>query len=259
MHQLSALLSAAAIFAAVQASPFLDVLGNSARALKARDLVSHSCVDFVYGNTNITLGQVCVDITNTDVTIHYPTLPAGGSYTDLHAAINTTGIINPRQNEWPLTLGHGQCFIQNGGVDAYCTTPVIDDWRVCGKTLYIAAHASFDLPGVGGNTGWGKGDCIPGGRPQNCAKSFSVQTECKCSVVTTYAPYSTEVVYTVTKVVYETSTKTCSTTKAPDTTQATCTNPSANAVQTVDGGPATPPGFSCAAPPNDFVCPTSTA
>jgi hypothetical protein len=255
MHLLSTLLSAAAVFATIQASPFLDVLGGYSNALKTRDLASHSCVDFVYGNTNIKLGQVCVTISNTQVTITYPTLPAGQVYTDLHAYVSSNPITDPAQSNWPLTLKKGQCTTTNGGADASCTTPLIDEWRVCGKTLYIAAHASFGTPGTGGNTGWGNGPCIPGGRPQNCAKSFTVTTECKCSVVTTYAPYSTEVVYTVTKVVYETSTKTCQTTNPPVTTTSTCTNPSAGAVETVDGGPATPPGFTCTASPSNFVCP----
>ncbi|KAF1829231.1 hypothetical protein BDW02DRAFT_583852 [Decorospora gaudefroyi] len=251
MQLLSTLLTATAILGTTQASPFLDVAAGYARGLKARDLHTNYCVDFVYGFTNTKLGKLCVSISNTHVTITYPTLSGDGqTYTDLHAYVSSDPITDPAQAKWPLTLGHGQCKTEHEGRDASCSTPVTDAYRVCGKTLYIAAHASF-----GTETGWGNGACIPGGRPQNCAKTFPVTVECRCDVVTTYAPYSTEVEYVVTKVVYETSTKTCETTKAPVTATATCANPAAGATETVDGGYATPEGYTCAAPTSDFVCP----
>ncbi|KAF1955624.1 hypothetical protein CC80DRAFT_549314 [Byssothecium circinans] len=245
MH-LSSFLAAAVAITSVQASPFLDLDARSVNALQPRDLSGSKCVDYVYGATNTKLGQVCVSISGGTMTITYPTLPTGGSYTDLHANVQTTPITEDNQGKWPYTLGKGSCKISADRLSATCTVPILDAWRKCNSDLYIGVHASFDLPGKGGNTGWGDGTCIST-RP-NCPKYFTFTTKCECSVVTTYDPYTTSLVYVITKTVFETLTTSCSTTPAAVTATATCTNPGSAAIETVKGGTTAVAGFTCATP-----------
>ncbi|KAF2000238.1 hypothetical protein P154DRAFT_599205 [Amniculicola lignicola CBS 123094] len=249
MYRPSILLAAAAVLTSAQASPFHDIVGRSSNALTVRDLESTSCVNFVVGANSIPLGQVCVTIAAGIVTIKYPTLTGGKVYSDLHAIIKATAITETVAGQWPLTKANTKCTTTSGGADGTCTIAVDDAWRVCGKTLYLGAHATFGLPGTSGDGGWGSvgGSCIVAGARGNCPKAFSLITECKCPFVTTYAPYSTQIEYVVTKTIYETSTTTCTAEKAPETATSTCAV-AFLATQTVDGGVATPAGFTCSTP-----------
>ncbi|KAF2274277.1 uncharacterized protein EI97DRAFT_444282 [Westerdykella ornata] len=180
------LVTAALAITSTQASPHLDFGAGPFNALQTRDLAGSSCVDFVYGAKDTKLGQVCVSISGGTLTITYPTLPSGGSYTDLHAIVQTTPITESVQGHWPYSLDKGTCQISGGGTSATCTIPVLDEGE--------------------------------------CAISISISTECRCPVVTTYDPITTSLVYT--KTIYETHTTTCSTTPPPVTvSDAPCTNP----------------------------------
>ena len=142
------------------------------------------------------LGQVCVSITPTTLTVTYPDL-GGGSYTDLHVTVQTSPITQPNQGKWEYTKGNGACTISGG--TATCSIKVLPEWQKCDTTLYIGVHASFTAADGSGNTGWGTGKCIES-RP-NCPKYFEFNTKCECKVVTTYDPVSTEVsIVTVLKI-----------------------------------------------------------
>jgi len=234
------LLAAAAAITSVEASPFFDLNPGSLNLLAPRDLSGSQCVAFVYGNTNIQLGQVCVTISGGNLVVTYPTI--SGTYTDLHVDVETSPITQTNQAFWPYTLGKGQCSASGG--TASCTIPIQPSWRVCGETLYIAVHASFTLADGSSNTGWGNGPCIPGGRPQNCPKSFTMTTTCQCPVVYTFDPYTTTTTYLVTTI--NTITVSCSTTPAASTTTASCNDP--NAGVTVTSSTTTSVSLSCPSP-----------
>jgi len=182
------ILTSAVAATSVQASPFIELGPRSFNSLQQRDLSGSSCVNFVYGAKDTQLGQVCVSISGSNLVVTYPTLPSGGSYTDLHVDVETSPITQPNQGKWPYTLGNGKCTAS--GVTATCTIPILSAWRVCNSPLYIGVHASFSIPGDS-LTGWGAGTCIEA-RP-NCPKYFTFTPTCTCPVVTTYEPYTTSV------------------------------------------------------------------
>ncbi|KAH8723064.1 hypothetical protein GQ44DRAFT_828487 [Phaeosphaeriaceae sp. PMI808] len=244
LSSLCRILTAAAAITSVQASPFFDFEARSPSALQTRDLSGSSCVPFVYGSKDTPLSTVCVSISGGTLTVTYPTLPSGGTYTDLHVDVETSPIKEDNQGKWPYTLGNNACKITGGGTQAICTITVLGAWRVCNSPLYIGVHASFNLPDGSSNTGWGQGTCIST-RP-NCPKYFTFTTTCTCPVVTTYEPYTTSLVYV--KTILETHTTTCSTVAPPVTKSDTCTNPNAGATQTVDGGATPVAGFTCTTP-----------
>jgi hypothetical protein len=181
------LASLVAITAVVQASPFfgLDLLPNG---LKSRDLSGSKCVDFVYGATNVVLGQVCVTISGGTLTVTYPNI-SPGVYSDIHVAVQAIPITEPNQAKWQYNLGN-KCTMSGG--TASCAIPILAAWRTCGIPLFIATHASFTVNG-GGQSGFGNGPCIPGSTQGNCRKSFSMTTTCTCPIVYEYEPIVTSV------------------------------------------------------------------
>jgi hypothetical protein len=183
--------AAAVAVTSVGATPFVGLNVRFIESLQTRDLSGSSSVDFLYGATYTPLGQVTTSVSGGIMTINYPVLPSGGNYTDLHVTVQTTVTTETNQAKWPYTLGKGDCTISADRTSAKCTITVLDAWRKCDTDLYVGVHASFTLEGVGGNTGWGAGTCIST-RP-NCPRYFKFRTECKCSAVTTYDPYTTSV------------------------------------------------------------------
>jgi hypothetical protein len=133
----------------VQASPYL--------ALNRRDVTT--CDNFVLGATQINIGQVCVSISSTTVTVTYPTLTPPDKYTDIHVYIGTTPPTDHQPGHFPYTLGNGFCTISAGGTVATCSIPVQSSWQACDQTLYISTHASLDYQGQS-QTGWGAGTCF---------------------------------------------------------------------------------------------------
>jgi hypothetical protein len=135
---------------------------------------------------NTQLGQVCVSITSTTLTITYPDI-SPGYYADLHATVQTSKITEPVQGQWEYGVGKGCSYT---GGKASCSIQVLDSWKKCDVTLYIGMHAKFFIDGSE-NTGWADGTCIES-RP-NCPKYFTFNPTCECKVVTTYDPYTTSV------------------------------------------------------------------
>lgn len=185
MVRISPILGAILAIATVQASPF-DSLEVRSPNLRTRDLATHNCVDFGTGSPNgyVSLGPVCVDITATTITVTYPTLSGGNTYTAAHLYIGTTPPTKRAPGLFPFNS-----YCTASGTSASCTVPVSACDNIgCGATLYIAAQA--DVSGPASGTGWGQGSCFGCNNcvQSNCAKYWSFPTECQCAVVTTYAP-----------------------------------------------------------------------
>lgn len=187
MVHISGIIGALLAITGVRASPYDSLhVGSPHRKLRSRDLATHNCVDFGTGSPNgyVSLGQVCVDITATAITVTYPTLSGGNTYTGAHLYIGTT----PPTKRAPGLFPYNS-YCTASGTSASCTVPLAACVQIgCGTTLYIAAQA--DVSGPASGTGWGQGTCFDCNNcvQSNCAKYWSFPTECKCTVVTTYAP-----------------------------------------------------------------------
>ncbi|KAG7420621.1 hypothetical protein Forpi1262_v016159 [Fusarium oxysporum f. sp. raphani] len=209
-----------AVLAAVPA------LASPYSGLSRRDLFvpSTTCDDFVTGAEQTKIGQVCVGISGGTVTITYPTLTSS-TYTDIHVYIGTSAPTSHIPGSFPYTLGNGACTISADKTTATCSIPVQSSWRVCGKTLYIATHASL----ANGSTGWGKGTCFDSPPPNNCAKYWTFTTECQCPVVVDYEPITsttvcvTTIMTTITSIVTPSPTSTITTCDDPNSGSATST------------------------------------
>lgn len=185
MVNISGIFGALLAITAVQASPY-DSLDVRSANLRTRDLATHNCVDFGTGSPSgfVLLGQVCVDITATTITVTYPALSGGNTYTDAHLYMGLSPPTNRAPGQFPFNS-----YCTASGTSASCTVPLSDFHHIdCGTTLYIAAQA--DVSGPASGTGWGQGTCFGCNNcdQSNCAKYWSFPTECQCAVVTTYAP-----------------------------------------------------------------------
>lgn len=253
-----ALLMAAMAVTSVQASPFSGLDVRSSSGILARDLSGKSCASFVYGAKNTVVGEVCISVAGSTLTVQYPDLSAtGGKYEDLHVIVQTTSISETAPGQFPYTYGKGQCSLSGT-----CSIPIEDAWRACNLKLYIGIHAGFSPDGVSHETGWMEGPCIKPEKNGNCAKYFTFTTECKCPVVTKFEPVTTsvcvfccmksittdiseQVVYV--KTVYETHTATCTTIPAEVTAEASCDDPKVGATKTVNSTKEIA-GFTCPTP-----------
>lgn len=185
------LLGAILAISAVQASPH-DNIDVRAAHLRSRSISGHNCVDFGTGGPNgyVSFGNVCVDVSSTSITVTYPTLPSGDSYSAAHLYLGTSAPTNSAPGQFPY---NSYCTVS--GTSASCTVPLsaLKFSLTCSSTLYVAAQA--DVTGsVGAGTGWGgkqgtagvtniDASCNPNA---NCARYWSFSVSCQCPVVTTY-------------------------------------------------------------------------
>lgn len=143
------------------------------------DLARHSCVDFGTGTPNgyHSFGQVCVDITTASITVTYPTLADGSTYTGAHLYLGSSAPTDSSLGQFP----YNKCCTSSGTTGS-CTVP-LTEIRLgdisCNEKLYIAAQP--DVDGSNGGTGWGnagQGTVFDCRNPKsNCAKYWIFATQ----------------------------------------------------------------------------------
>jgi hypothetical protein len=168
-----------------RASPF------ELASLESRDLYvdqQATCQDVVYGATSIASGKTCVGIKDGLLTVT-ASVQQGWTLNQVHVLVGTSKPTLAIPGQFPYGTHKGSCTIS--GLQATCSIPIQDAWRVCGRSLFIVVHVDATNPAGSGQTGWGRGACYD--TKGNCAKYFTFTTSCRCPVIYQYEPIVTTV------------------------------------------------------------------
>lgn len=182
-----------------------------------------SCTDLVIGQKD-TGKQICTSISGTSLIVSYPAVP-GYPYSEVHVYLGTTPPSTTAPGQFPFTSGNGYCTVAADGSTATCTIP-ISSFGTCGGDYYIATHSA-----QGGETGWGKGQCIN----DSCHPwaMYWGQITINCPPCSTTPSTATPPTSTTTKpAITSTATPTTSPTTVPSTTKPSTTTSGPNATPT---------------------------